>query len=165
MSDHELGKRLSAFNLSFKAPNSERTISVECAFQASKVFEKGGPFLDLQHADPADAKRDPRLQQSGRLTGFQYFGTEWSTEPPTALYDWIYINALHLQEELASELLEFDAFTDIAFNPAKSINCQAKAAALYVALRKKKLIDEAISSREAFIQIENGEFFGQGKLI
>ena len=32
--------------------------------------------------------------------------------------------------------MEFDAFTDIEFNPNKSLNCQARAAALFVAMKK-----------------------------
>ena len=33
--------------------------------------------------------------------------------------------------------MNYDAFTDIAFNLDKSINCQAEACAFYVALRKR----------------------------
>jgi len=38
-----LGISLSAFNLPFEG----RNYSVESTYQASKVFEKGGPYLDL----------------------------------------------------------------------------------------------------------------------
>jgi len=156
MSDDALGRQLSAFNLMLEDKVGRREVSVENAFQASKVFERGGPFLDLLNVSPADAKRDPRLQESGRLTGFCFFGEDWPNEPPTAFYDWIYINALHQHTELAKAVAEYDIFTDIAFNPSKSINCQASAVALYVALVRRGDLQAAISSREAFLRVESG---------
>lgn len=48
-SDELLGKRLSAFNL--KIETDMEKISVEAAFQGSKVFEQGGPFTDLYGKD------------------------------------------------------------------------------------------------------------------
>jgi hypothetical protein len=156
MSDDEVGEQLSAFNLTFKPQGHVRAISVECAFQASKVFERGGPFLDLLDVGPADAKRDTRLQEAGRLIGFRFLGEEWPSEPLTAFYDWIYINALHQKPELAEAVSRYDIFTDIAFNPAKSINCQAGAVALYVALTRRGELQAALSSREAFLRVESG---------
>ena len=41
-----------------------------------------------------------------------------------------------------SELETFQGFSDIVFNPKRSLNCQARAAALFVSLSKKGLIDE-----------------------
>lgn len=154
MSDDPLGEQLSAFNLKLKHQNLDQAIPVECAFQGAKVFERGGPFLDLLHASPADAKRDPRLQASGRLTGFQLLGDEWPNEPLTAFYDWIYIQALHEHANLAAAVAMYDIFTDIAFNPEKSINCQARAVALYVALVRHGELKKALSSKKAFLSIE-----------
>lgn len=156
MSDDTLGEQLSAFNLTFKPTDQKREIPVECAFQASKVFERGGPFPELLDATPVDAKRDPRLLGSGRLIRFQFLGEDWPSEPPTAFYDWIYINALHRKPQLAEAVLGYDIFTDIAFNPEKSINCQANAVALYVALVRRKELRAALNSREAFLQVEAG---------
>jgi len=156
MSDDAVGRQLSAFNLMLEDKAGQREVSVENAFQASKVFERGGPFLDLLNTSPADAKRDPRLQESGRLTGFRFFGEDWPNEPPTAFYDWIYINALRRHRELAQAVVEYDIFTDIAFNPSKSINCQASAVALYVALVRRGDLQAALSSREAFLRVESG---------
>ena len=48
----------------------------------------------------------------------------------------LYINALAENSQLTEEIMEFDAFTDIEFNPNKSLNCQARAAALFVAMKK-----------------------------
>lgn len=49
--------------------------------------------------------------------------------------------------------MEYDAFTDIAFNPQKSINCQAEAAAIYVSLKKQGLLEEALKDKENFRKI------------
>jgi hypothetical protein len=154
MSDESLGEQLSAFNMTIEHRSHGHAIPVECAFQASKVFERGGPFLDLLEARPADAKRDPRLQESGRLVGFHFLGEDWPNEPLTAFYDWIYMNALHRHRDLASAVTGYDIFTDIAFNPSKSINCQANAVALYVALARRGKLKAALSSRDEFLRIE-----------
>src|SRR5688572_1732239 len=66
----KLGRHLSAFHLRVRVKQGD--VPLECAFQGSKVFERGGPFTDLYDADPRDAKRDPRLQQSGPLRGFNF---------------------------------------------------------------------------------------------
>lgn len=143
------GVRLSAFNLMIKHGAHEREFSLECAFQSSKVFEHGGPFKDLLDARSIDAKRDERLNQHGRLTRFAYFGTDWALEPRTAFYDWLYINALHKQPELADIVLGYSAFSDIAFNPQRSLNCQAYAAALYVSLHERGLLTEHVLNDQA----------------
>jgi hypothetical protein len=156
MSDNALGQALSAFNLTLAHPQSDKSISVESAFQASKVFERGGPFIDLLDATPIDAKRDLRLKQAGHLTGFRFNHEDWPNKPLTAFYDWIYINALHRHPELANAVTAYDIFTDIAFNPAKSINCQANAVALYVALVERGEIKSALSSPEAFLEMHAG---------
>ena len=45
-SEEDIGVSLSAFNLMIKTKQS-KSFSVETAFQSSKVFEKGGPYIDL----------------------------------------------------------------------------------------------------------------------
>ena len=47
----------------------------------------------------------------------------------------------------------FDAFTDIEFNPERSLNCQARSAALYRSLVHAGKLEEALSSQEAFLRI------------
>nr|WP_227751444.1 hypothetical protein [Tabrizicola oligotrophica] len=155
-SEDALGEKLSAFNLTFHTRGRGREISVESAFQASKVFENGGPYTDLMDARPLDAKRDPRLQSSGRLIRFSFSGQNWALEPLTAFYDWVYINALHLQRELAEAVMAYDAFTDIAFNPEKSINCQAGSVALYVSLKRRGLLEEVLGSRDNYLTLISG---------
>jgi hypothetical protein len=72
---------------------------LEGAFQGSKVFERGGPFTDLYGADVREAKRDPRLKESGRLTGFKFENMCFPREPKTDFYEWRYINALYGHRE------------------------------------------------------------------
>jgi hypothetical protein len=151
-SREDLGVALSAFNLTFTTVKHSHTFSVECAFQGSKVFERGGPYVDIFGMTSREAKKDNRLRSSGRLTGFRFFGTDWGLEPQTAFYDWLYINALKKQPSVTEQLLEYSAFTDIEFNPERSINCQAYSVALYISLHKRCLLEEAVSSKEAFLR-------------
>ena len=72
-SDNELGIKLSAFNLMIKTKNGN-TFSVESAFQASKVFEKGGPYKDLLEVSSRAAKKDERLKNSGKIIAFSIDG-------------------------------------------------------------------------------------------
>lgn len=151
-SENELGIKLSAFNLIIKTKN-RKEFSVESAFQASKVFEKGGPYKDLLDVPSKVAKKDERLKNSGRIVAFYIDGKTFEAEPKTYFYNWLYINTLHLYDELTEQLMAYNAFTDIVFNPQKSINCQAEAAAIYVSLQKQELLREALKSKEAFLDI------------
>lgn len=136
-SESPLGRSLSAFNLTVETPGGQ-TVSVECAFQGSKVFEGVGPYHDLYSASSREAKTDRRLRNSGEVVAFNYFGEEFPTEPQTAFYDWLYMTALTQRKSLRlEELLSYKGFSDIAFNPKRSISCQASAAALFVALNHK----------------------------
>lgn len=146
----ELGKQLSAFHLTFTTKNTNQTFTVEAAFQASKVFEQNGPFRDILQMDSRLAKRDPRLKNSGKLVHFDFFGQIWDLEPKTAFYDWLYMNALSLHSELVEQVVHYDAFTDIEFNPDKSINCQAGALALFVSLFRKGMLEQALSSVDEY---------------
>lgn len=149
----ELGVSLSAFNLIITTQKLMRTLTVESAYQGSKVFANGGPYKELIYAPSRVAKLDPRLKDSGALKEFEFFGEKWGLEPKTAFYDWIYINALYRNEVAAEQLHKYDAFTDIEFNPEKSLNCQAYSVALYKALSWRQLLREAIGSKEAYLDI------------
>ncbi len=150
-----LGISLSAFNLTLT--NDTKTFSVECAFQGSKVFENGGPYIDLFDKTSREAKKDERLKTSGALTQFQYFNNSYPLEPKDLFYNWLYINALSQNKELAEQLLCYDSFSDIEFNPQKSINCQAKAAAAFVGLSTQHILSEALSSNENFLKFVYGK--------
>lgn len=148
-----LGHRLSAFNLMIET-NDYGSISIESAFQGSKIFENGKAYHDIYHKDSLSAKRDPRLKNSGALTGFVFEGKEWGLEPKSAFYDWIYIKALYpLLKEIKDELLMYDGFTDIEFNPKKSINCQARSCAILVSLIKSERLEDALESTADFKSI------------
>lgn len=146
----ELGRQLSAFNLTMLSQQFGE-ISLECAFQGSKVFARGGPYTDLYHADPRNAKRDPRLRESGRLIEFAFGEQRFPLEPKTTFYDWLYISAIYPLRDPLLALNQYAGFTDIEFNPERSLNCQARSCALFVALSKAGLLDAAMSSEAAFV--------------
>jgi hypothetical protein len=76
---------------------------------------------------------------------------DWPLEPQTCFYDWIYINALYREPSLSGDVMDYQAFTDIEFNPAKSISCQAYSAALYVSLKRQDMLDKILKDRDMFI--------------
>jgi len=150
-----LGVKLSAFNLTL------RGYPLENIFQSAKVFEHGGPYPDLLDVPPREAKRDPRLKSSGRLTAFRCQDEEFPLAPKTAFYDYIYCAAV--RESLTAEEIQgisgYDYFTDIEFNPAKSVNTQARTVALL-----KLVLDEygALPAfpKDAFIQYHEEHVIG-----
>ncbi|MCG9127838.1 hypothetical protein JT359_09605 [Candidatus Poribacteria bacterium] len=145
-STSRLGVSLSAFNLLLETPSGQE-MSVECAYQGSKVFEDGGPYHDLYQMSSRDAKTDERLKNSGELIGFNFCGEDFPIEPKTVFYDWLYITGLYQnKKDLIQELDSFQGFSDIVFNPNRSLNCQARAAALFVSLSKNDLIDKQMFS-------------------
>lgn len=165
-SNIKLGVNLSAFNLKNSFVHSFENYPVENIFQSSKVFAYGGPYKDLLQLSPAHAKKDSRLRESGSLTGFSFFGENWPLEPVSAFYDWIYINSLISNEYLEKQVLNFEAFTDIEFNPKKSINCQAYSLALYVSLRKRGISNTNLKCRDKFLKLvqENSREFYQADI-
>jgi len=150
-SEDIIGQRLSAFNLKIKTEVGE--ISIESAFQGSKVFERGGPYRDIYKCNPVAAKQDTRLRNSGKIIAFDFMGMEWPNIPRTAFYDWLYIKALYPHRDYLKRLFQYKGFTDIEFNPKRSINCQARTCALLLSLMKLDLLDIAMSSQSEFIKI------------
>ena len=145
-SSNPLGRNLSAFSLSFQKSTWPKC-SVECAYQGSKIFENGGPYTDLYLTSSREAKTDSRVKNSGDIIGFSWLGEDWPILPMTYFYDWLYINALLQNMALTEQLLGYQGFTDIEFNPKKSINCQAHSAALFVALQKSGQLDNVMNSQ------------------
>jgi hypothetical protein len=164
-SDRKIGVELSAFNLSIPMGRRGARLCVECAYQGSKVFEYGGPYSEIYRLTAREAKRDERLRTSGKLVGFRFFNTEWPLEPPTAFYNWLYINTLVRNVRLAERVLLYSAFTDIEFNPSRSINCQANSAALFVALNLQGLLDHALISRDEFISLVQADHAMERSLV
>lgn len=142
-----IGINLSAFNLRLN------NYTLENIFQSAKVFANGGPYPDLLNVPPKEAKRDERLHNSGTLKAFRYQHEDFPLIPKTVFYDFIYIAAVKhsFAADEIKEILSYNYFTDIEFNPAKSINTQARAAAMI-----RLLLDEYGElpdfSKEDFIQ-------------
>lgn len=155
-STQTLGCQLSAFNLSIKT-RSGKEIPLEAAFQSAKVFADGGPFTDIQNLSAKEAKREPRLTEHGELIAFEFNKKRFPLKPKTYFYDWLYINTVSQYPDLLSQIQAYDAFTDIEFNPKKSVNCQAYSCALLVALLRAKKLELALQSKQKFLDVVNYE--------
>lgn len=151
-SERTAGRHLSAFHLKVKT-DELGPLPLESVFQGSKVFERGGPYIDLYLKDVREAKRDIRLRESGKLTAFKFQGYSFPLEPMTLFYDWLYIGAIYEHREWLSRLGSYAGFTDIEFNPQKSVNCQARSVALFMSLMKRQLLKEATESPESFLRL------------
>lgn len=149
-SENDIGIKASAFNLKYYYNKIDENINIENVFQSSKVFRNGGPYRDLLYVSATEAKRDERLNNSGELIGFELNGEIWPLEPKSIFYDWLYISALKDNMELGRQLAQYDCFTDIEFNHKKSINCQARSAAIFVSLYRKGILNEKTISLEKF---------------
>lgn len=149
-SETSLGRSLSAFDLVLDIGEGKQ-FPVEAAFQGSKVFEQGGPHHDMYGLTGKQLKKDERLKDSGELKKFDFLGDEWGLQPKTAFYDWLYVNALSQHPDLAAEAADYAAFSDIEFNPKKSVNCQARSLALFISLKNRDLLKQALSSKHAFL--------------
>lgn len=135
-SENKLGIQLSAFNLRIKFKDKEYFL--ESVFQGSKIFTDQGPNEDIYEKSSIDAKKDERIKRSD-LKEFSFFGEIFSLE--FDFYSWLYFVALNQNKKLKTGILNYEAFTDIEFNPEKSLNCQAYSAALYSSMVKNKILD------------------------
>ncbi len=146
-SSNSLGAELSAFNL-----YGRDKVCVESYYQVGKVFEGDiGPFDYLLQESTSDLRK--KVQELGlnkKIKGFMYKGEAWPIQPKRLFYDWLYCKALQSNDRIIKQLQSFNAFTDIAFNPLKSVNCQAYAVALFRSFQEFDLVDEALESRENF---------------
>ncbi|MCC8044908.1 MAG: hypothetical protein LIP12_05340 [Clostridiales bacterium] len=152
----EGGTALSAFFLQKMVPQLGRSVPVECAYQAGKVFKNGGPYLDLLDMQSRDARKDPRLKTSGQLVHFTFEGEIFPLIPVSIFYDYLYLNALLEHEDLAELVLGYDGFTDIEFNPNAGMSTQAKAAAVFVSLSRMGEIDQ-VRSLDSFLALYKKE--------
>lgn len=107
-SDKEIGVKLSALNLLLNT--STGTDSVENIYQNSKVFE------------------------DNKIVNFKYNDCVFENEPTGMFYDYIYMYAILQNHNLIKDFTCYDYFSDIEFNPKKSINTQARAAAIFKTL-------------------------------
>ncbi len=150
-SEQDIGIQLSAFFL-----KNAKGYPVENLFQSSKVFENGGPYRDLLTLTPREAKKDERLQNSGKLITFSFNNKDYPLEPKSLFYDWLYLNVLFSERNLLlrEKFFEskFEAFSDIEFNPGKSFSCQARTLALCVSLYENESIRDFIANPVQFSQ-------------
>ena len=135
-SEDKLGVKLSAFNLKINFKDNEYFL--ESLFQGSKVFLNEGPYEDIYKKESIDAKKDERIKRSD-LKEFSFFGEKFTLE--FDFYSWLYFLALKQNKKLTDEMLHYQAFTDIEFNPEKSLNCQAYSAALYSSMITNNILN------------------------
>lgn len=139
-----VGKTLSAFVLTFDTP-SGRTISVESAYQGSKVFGDDGPFQDLYNVSSRDAKTDRRLREFKRLkrqiTGFDFFGRKFDFEPRNSFFNWLYLSSLVRRYPSILDHIgqDYNGFTDVFYG---GLACQAESVAIAVALERQGCFNE-----------------------
>ena len=149
-SDSELGRALSAFNLKLNGKY------IETIFQSSKVFADGSQYEFLIDKKPLEAKRFIQGLKKQEIVKFRFNGVDYPINPKSMFYDFIYINALKNNPELSSQLKNYDIFTDIEFNYQKSINCQARACAIYSYLLKTGNVDKYINDINLFKTLYDG---------
>ena len=150
-SESQVGRDLSAFNLTLKV--REHKIYLECAYQGSKVFQHGGPFTDLFTVAPKDAKKDIRLKNSGNLTGLEFMGKSYPLTPKNAFYDWLYFRSVFRYRRWFPINTSYQGYTDIEFNPAKSVNCQARAFAEFMSLLERGELENAVRNFDHFLRL------------
>lgn|GEM_PF-97942 len=153
------GEVLSSMKLLRRLPSREERLSVENIYQAGRFFTEDGPFLDLLDMTPEMAREDERLEKSGSLLGYTFDGDVVPHDPPQFFFNWLYLNALlePENEEIAGRLMDYDAFSDIEFNPSRSINGQGRAAAMYVSLRRMGLLEKVRDIRSCYDLLTDGQ--------
>ena len=153
-----LGDRLSAINL---CKRTKRGItSVESAFQSSKIYYDGtkkiGPFPEYLFCPGRDCKKYVK-KASKALISNEYFFDGMNFYAPnhhiSQFYDYLYLNALLEPEnrEVMEMLLNegYSAFSDLA---TKSLNSQARSAAIFVGLVQAAKIDE-VREYESYLRL------------
>ncbi|MDY5557468.1 DUF6977 family protein [Helicobacter sp.] len=177
-----LGYKLSAFNLRLDDKPLEYVFQESKRFQQNnqdsinyKGFEKycckenDNFYLKFQNLDSINLKKEnPKrivadfLKQNNGLylSHFQYQGIVFElfgNNPfsKSLFYDFIYFKAIQesLSEKEQMNILGFNIFTDIEFNPQKSINCQARSCALYHYAKLNNKVNFFMESKGNFIKI------------
>lgn len=138
----EVGRRLSAFSLKLEVTGEFK--SLESVYQSSKVFSVSGQHLELMDMDPYQAKKEVRRLGLGEIVAFEFEGKKYPTEPKNAFYDWLYLRAIAPHEDWIKRNLHFSAYSDIEFNPNRSINCQGRAVAEFHALSMRGVASDCM---------------------
>jgi hypothetical protein len=155
-----------------------RKLAVPCrvtaAFQSSKLFEGIGNLGHLLTWDDGRAiKAAVGEHRDVPLECFLFEGTRWELSPTTAFYDYLYLRALcdtfYAEPDLRDAPDEFTGFTNIAYNPKKSFNCQARSSALFVALGGLEPVQELVSNPQHLVATMKAQGYqypleGEGQL-
>lgn len=164
-----LGAKLSAMNLSKRTKKGLTT--VESAFQSSRIYRDGseviGPFPQYLFIDGKECKKLVKEASKGMISKEYSFDGMTFYAPAhhiSLFYDFLYLNALiePENEEIQRRLLleGYNSFSDLA---TKSLNCQARSAAIYVGLKKAGKIDE-VRDFSTYLKLfrtqENGRAIG-----
>lgn len=164
-----LGAKLSAMHLSKRTLKGITT--VESAFQSSRIYSDGikriGPFPEYRFLSGRECKKLVK-EAAKEMHSYQYELDGLTFYAPvhhiSQFYDFLYLNALleAENEEVKNKLLQenYTAFTDLA---TRSLNCQARSAAIFVGLVRAGLIDEVrdySSYLKLFRTQENGKAIG-----
>ena len=176
--DKDFGVQLSAFNLKLNGANVENIFQSYKTFNDGGPYldllsvdpklakndcriqshESKKPCLthkiDFKNKDFYESKNVCRYCQNRlnrKLIGFSSKNTNWGLEPKSMFYDALYISALLQNQQLTSQLIQYDTFTDIEFNQKilysnekGPFNCQARSCAIYVTLKKNNCTDDVI---------------------
>ena len=149
-SENKIGRLLSAFHLKLDDKY------IESIFQSSKVFEDGSQYSFLIDKKPIEAKRFINSLAKKEIVGFRFKGIDYPINPKSLFYDYLFVTALRNNPELSLNLKNYDIFTDIEFNYKKSVNCQARACAIYSYLLKTGNVDKYVDDICLFKKLYDG---------
>ena len=147
------GEAVSSLRLLLRLDSVAQDVPISTVFEATKVFEHGGPFADLLTCEPPKVHKDTRLRTSGELLRYSLEGSEYPIEPyPDSFFEWLYCRALKQFSEKAAQLSRYNAFSDIAAaaDSKKYYGDSSRAAAIYVGLATAGKLP-CIDSYESFI--------------
>ena len=150
-SEKKVGRRLSAFSLKIDIGTTQYPL--ESVYQGCKVFGHHGPATHIFTLSPREAKRYMWPRNRDTLVGFCLSGKFYPASPKNAFYDWLYIRSLEKYADWIKDTVRYDAFTDIEFNPAKQVNCQARAFAEYVSLLSRGHLTEVAQDFDLFVAL------------
>lgn len=146
-----LGNLLSAFNLNITI--KDYVFTVESLYQASKVFGSL-QFIECLNMEPGDAKRYVKHKVSSfnlSITEFNLFGRKFPILPTSIFYDYLYVLSLYQNKSIANEIIKYNCFTDIEFNPKKQFSSQARSCSLYKYLYLNNMVEEFLKDYTKFI--------------
>ena len=147
------GEAVSSLRLLLRLDSVAQDVPISTVFEAAKVFEHGGPFVDLLTCAPSKVHKDTRLRTNGKLLRYSLEGSEYPIEPhPDSFFEWLYCRALKQFPEKAAQLSRYNAFSDIAAaaDSKKYYGDSSRAAAIYVGLAAAGKLP-CIDSYESFI--------------